>query len=425
MSLTETIIHEDGDRVYLIAPVSPITPTAAQIEEYAFGTTIVQDAARENPNPFLKWYGGHYVEADKPNGNGAMWTAKELAIKALTPRFMPVTVMHDPSTAVGIIADVALLTPEVNQVPRSKIETALALWAHRFPEVIEECAINYEQGTLMQSMEAIVPEYECAVCGLHYLKLPKGAERANWCAHLKGEEGSTAVRILAATTFTGTGLIFGTRGATGADPLAHLEDFKQEVAEFHQRQQAPKTTPTRSKLTMEIQIDKAEYDALQARPTMELLDTERARADAAEHKLEASEAQVVTLTTESAAKDTKIAELEQGESARVLATERLSKLGTGFMAKLGETAKAKLPTQAASMQDAEWTERVAELAEMTGVAPDTATTETAAGAPVFTPEETARMGVAGGMTTATNDAPLSRNVMQGLIRRPAKGAKSA
>jgi hypothetical protein len=32
---------------------------------------------------------------------------------------MPVTVMHDPRTAVGTIADVKLLTPEKDGVPRA------------------------------------------------------------------------------------------------------------------------------------------------------------------------------------------------------------------------------------------------------------------------------------------------------------------
>jgi hypothetical protein len=46
-----------------------------------------------------------------------MWTAGELAIKGLTPMLMPVTVMHDPRTAVGAIADLALRTPEKRQGP--------------------------------------------------------------------------------------------------------------------------------------------------------------------------------------------------------------------------------------------------------------------------------------------------------------------
>jgi hypothetical protein len=70
-------------------------------------------------------------------------------------------------------------------VPRSKIDTALALWKHRFPDVVEEAMHNYERGSLMQSMECLAPNYDCATCGMGFTKLPGGAERAAWCDHLR------------------------------------------------------------------------------------------------------------------------------------------------------------------------------------------------------------------------------------------------
>lgn len=150
-SLIEPIVFERGDHIYAVAPVAPISPDKGEISEYAFAEELRKMA----PNPNLTWMRGQYVEADAPNLNRQAWTAGELAIKSLTPVFCPVTVMHDPRTAVGVIADTRLLTPENADVPRSRIDTTLALWGHRFPEVLEEAMENYKAGTLMQSMECV------------------------------------------------------------------------------------------------------------------------------------------------------------------------------------------------------------------------------------------------------------------------------
>lgn len=377
-------IWEDGDHIYIVAPVSPFTPGSNEIEELAFAEQLKKVAPNEN----LMWLRGQYVEADAPNLNNQQWTAGELAIKKLTPMFMPVTVMHDPRTAVGLIADVALLTPAESNVPRSRIDSTLALWRHRFPEVAEECEANYEAGTLMQSMEALSPHYSCADCGKVFQKLPDGAERENWCAHLKGEsgdmergeEGSAAARILGNVTFTGTGLIFGTRGAQGANREAHLEIDQQEIAEFHQDQHKHTSTRPRSrdrkvKNVETVEISKAEYDRLQADAakveglTTEVSEAQDAKADL-EDKVEKAEAAKVEAEgkLEEATKALDEAK-EEGRKA-ALADERLTALGKDFKAKLGEFTSQRLTEQAKSLSDEEWDGRLKELEEMSGVKRD-------------------------------------------------------
>lgn len=378
MALSQTIVYEQGDLVYLIAPVTPITPSTEQIEEWAYGRSVVAEAQKRAPNPVLAWFGGHYVEADKANGNGAMWTAKEIALKALTPLFMPVTVMHDPSAVVGLIADLALQTPDKDQVPRARIETALALWEHRFPHVVEEARLNYELGTLMQSMECLAPQYDCAECGQHYHKLPGGAEQANWCEHLKRETG---VRILAATTFTGTGLIFGSRGAKGADPMAHLEEFTAEVAEFHQKKRhddehrTPPKTTSGAKYTMDI--EQAKYEELIARPTREELAAVVAERDRAVREQETAETENVSLKSKVEEQETALKTASEEKAQQGLRAERVAKLGAGFVAKLGEKTRARLEEQAKVMEDSDWAARLEELAELTGIAHDAPADSTA------------------------------------------------
>jgi hypothetical protein len=235
-------IFERGDRIYMTAPVQVFTPQDQQVEEYAFAAQVKKTAPNEN----IVWLKGQYVEADNPNLNGAQWRADEIAIKSLTPMLMPVTVMHDPRTAVGTIADVQLLTPEKDGVKRARIETVLALWGHRFHDAVDEAVANAQAGTLMQSMECFSPWYECSDCGQVFHKLPGGAEQANWCSHLQAsrptggylasaeEQASNASRILGDVTFTGTGLIYGSRGARGALPEANLEMFQEELASLHE-----------------------------------------------------------------------------------------------------------------------------------------------------------------------------------------------
>lgn len=389
----EPRIWEDGDRIYMVCPVSPLTPGQSELQEFAFAEQLKSAAPNEN----ILWLRGQYVEADRPNRNNQMWTADELAIKALTPNFMPVTVMHDPRTAVGLIADTRLLLPEKDSVARSRIDSTLAVWAHRFPEIAEECQVNYEAGTLMQSMEAISPYYSCADCGKVFQKLPEQAERANWCAHLKGdgsqvlrgEEGSAAARILGNVTFTGTGLIFGTRGAQGAYREAHLEVDQEEIAEFHreahERTSHTKTSPRpkqEPRSSQKMDIDQARYDELMARPTKEELAQEKTRADEAEQAKVEAERKVEELETakKKAEKDLEEANTaldeakEEGRKAE-LASERLGALGNDFKDALGEFTSKRLDEQAKTLSDEEWDARLTELEELSEVKRDATSEE--------------------------------------------------
>lgn len=406
----EPTAFERGDRVYFVTPVDLFTPTDQQIEEFAFA----QDLKRQAPNPVIEWMRGQYVEADNPNKNGAMWQAGELALKSLTPMFMPVTVMHDFRSAVGTIVDAKLMTPEANQVPRARIETALAIWKHRFPEVVEEARHNAQQGTLMQSMECISPNYDCGVCGQQFQKLPDAAEQANWCAHLRGDDGEKAARILRNVTFTGTGLIFGTRGAEGAYTEAHLEVFQEEVAEFHEKThrdtgKAPKRRNRTRMDTIELAVSEHERlikDRDTAQAEVAKLQTEKADAERAAEKAEADK---VKAEQERDQVKKEKDDLEEKARQTELRDERMKALGKGFVAKLGDTTKTRLTDQAGTMSDDEWSARLEEVEELVGVKRDDAGEggggsggDEAAG--TFTPEEVARSN-AGGGSGGEGDAP--------------------
>lgn len=371
-TLPKPRVFERGDKVYFVTQVAPFAPEANEIEEFAFA----QDLQKIAPNPAIKWMRGQYVEADNANQNGALWREGELALKHLTPMFMPVTVMHDFRSAVGVIADTKLLTPDADQVARARIETKLGLWEHRFPDVVEEAMHNATEGTLMQSMECVSPDYSCSECGQQFHKLPHGAEQASWCAHLKGEGGTQAARILGNVIFTGTGLIFGTRGAKGAYSEAHLEVFQEEVAEFHERtHRATRKTPakrrTRSHMEM-TEIAVSERDRI-------IKERDDAQAEVASLKEKVADAEKATETAEAAKvkaeeerdqAKTKLTDAEEKAREVELRDERMKTLGKGFVAKLGDTTKTRLTEQAGTMKDDEWSARLDEVEELVKVKRD-------------------------------------------------------
>lgn len=409
---------ERGEFFYLVSAVAPIKPTSQEIEELAFAEQLQSTA----PNESIMWMRGQYVEGDKSNKNGQTWSSEELSIKSLTPRFMPVTVMHDPRTAVGLIADTKLLLPDADGVPRPRIDTTLAIWAHRFPEIAEECALNYQQGTLMQSMECVIGHYECLDCGKGFVKLPGNAERANWCTHMteSAEKGEPVRRLLRDVTFTGVGLILGTRnGATGALDTAHLE-IAEEIAEFHDRAKSGRRTPRRTSVD-EITIKRSEYDALKA---------ESAKASDLASRVVALEVEVakaadLTKANEKLELDLKAAEtardeektareaLEETARAATLSGERIGKLGTAFVAALTDKIKTRLTEQAKVMSDEDWTARLDELSELTKVKVEESTPENAG---TVTTTETASTKLGGTAPSAEPSKAALTSVLGGLLR---------
>lgn len=421
-------VFESGDRIYLVAPVSPIEIDDARREEYASSNALLADLKKKAPNDNFLWLQGNYVEADNANGNGHEWTANELSIKSLTPMYCPVTVMHDPSTAVGVIADVALRTPDADKVPRSRIESVMAIWAHRFPEVAAEAIHNYEGGSLMQSMECQSPYYSCGACGMTFHKLPHGAESANWCAHLN--ESPNARRILGGVTFTGTGLIFGSRGAKGAYSEANLEvAVKEELVaahqELHERASKPSSSQRRVIPMDKMEIDRDEYVALNARPTKEEFasatdERDKLRDEKAEAVKTAEAAEVAQKKAEKERDDLKAEKDTADETARAatLGSERLGKLGKAFKDALGENTAKRVEEQAKTLSDDDWEARLAELEELTSKKRDEgATSTTAAAEGTVTTEETAsaHLGGGGGGGAAPASEATRSAVIGGLV----------
>lgn len=402
--LTRPHAFERGDKIYLMTPLTVAKPSESEIAEYAFASAVKTKA----PNDNLGWVQGRYVEAGKANLNNAMWLSKEIALKSLTPMLMPVTVMHDPRTAVGTIADCKLVTGENS----SRIDTILAVWAHRFPEVWQETVHNIENAEMMQSMECYAPNYTCSSCGQQYVKLANGAEQAGWCPHLKDETGC---RILGDVCFTGTGLIFGSRGGRGAYTEAYLEPFENEIAESHERAHIDGSyRPSEgSHSTMSlVQIEESELANLRRERDEAKTKVDELSSSTREltTKVETAEASALKEKEgrEKAEKENK--DLTEAAQRSGLKDKRLTSLGDGFMAKLGEFTRGRLTEAASTQSDEEWEATLKEKEEMAGVkrdqkkdaaAGDSTTPPAAAAAAAFAPSEVASFLQSGVTTPAT------------------------
>ncbi len=350
--MTQHLFERNG-LYYFCTPLEVAQVEEEEVEAFAFAQALKDKA----PNGNILWLRGSYVEADRPNTNGDMWEASELAASYKSTQYMPVTVMHDTTSAVGLIADVQLKTPENDGVARSRVETILAIWAHRFPKIAAEVLENDKLGTLMQSME----------CRAKVFSLDP---------ELNATDVDEDVRILRDVTFTGTGLIFGSRGSKGAYDEAHLEVFEERVADHHASVHKSNRKGSSRPVSM-IQVEPEKYEALLARPSVEDFTAAERRAEAAESEAEATakrveelEAAEKKLTDERDNLAKELKETKEEIAAEQLKGDRLGKLGSGFLAKLGDSTKDRLERQAKEMSDEDWADRIAEVEELAGVKSD-------------------------------------------------------
>lgn len=176
---------------------------------------------------------------------------------------------------------------------------------------------------------------------------------------------------------------------------------------------------------MEIEDTRAqELFAAEARlkdlePQLATVTAEAAKVAPLETKVEAAELATKAAEDAAAAEKEKREQLEEAARTETLAADRTGKLGKAFLAKLTDGIKAKLTEQAKTLSDEDWTARLDELAELTGVKADE--DGSAEGdADVLTGEETARAGgggLGGGTSPTDGQAPsqVARTAVLGKL----------
>lgn len=151
--------------------------------------------------PFQK-IRGRYVQAEKANLNGRIWTVGDLEHGQPSIVFSPANLLHDDSKIVGCISEAKLVTDSVEYGPH--MTTEITVWSFLYPQVARMLEQESAQKSLFLSMECIAEEVQCfngCMENFDYRKFM--SNKASACSHLS----SGGVARLVNPTFLGVGLI--------------------------------------------------------------------------------------------------------------------------------------------------------------------------------------------------------------------------
>jgi hypothetical protein len=100
---------------------------------------------------------GPYVEANRPNGNGAMWTTEDLRFGLPTVTGGPVNWQHDDRQVFGAIVGSDLREKAADD----HITVKMTLWRWLRPDLVDVVSDAVERGQLWQSMECVYRKVRC------------------------------------------------------------------------------------------------------------------------------------------------------------------------------------------------------------------------------------------------------------------------
>jgi hypothetical protein len=169
-----------------------------------------EHASKANDN-FL-YIQGRFVEADRPNGNKALWTSEDLALGQPTVANGPLNLLHDETRIIGVINDSHLVHAAEGQqreaaaaaVLNTHIVAQAVVWKFLFPRETAAIQAASDRGQLWYSMECASRSVTCMTCG-NETSHNEGVERnGSACGHVR--EGS-AVRRFNEPTFLGGAVI--------------------------------------------------------------------------------------------------------------------------------------------------------------------------------------------------------------------------
>lgn len=173
-------------------------PPAIEVEpERAFvvegkGRTVITAPLREvaAKNVGFTYLRGRFVEADTPNGNGALWTTEDLQIGEATVAGGPLNWLHQEDKIIGTLLDGQLVSGReaAGAGVGNHIVSTAAVWRFLFQREADTIEKAAKDGALFYSMECLSREVACVDtpgrpgCGEQFSYADYDAKRA--CAHL-------------------------------------------------------------------------------------------------------------------------------------------------------------------------------------------------------------------------------------------------
>lgn len=198
--LDDGVLLEVGGRMLLAAPVKPFSVDELPAETAEAWSKLA------GSNSHMKFVAGRYVEGERANRNGALWSTGDLEFGALGVRGGPLNWLHETSKVIGTLLDATLVTPsaETAAVQRPYIATVAALWPWVAPREVKTYVEHAEAGKAYQSMECISEAVECGSCGAQFPYLQTVAKADTVCPHIRERSGS---RRFINPSFLGAGTI--------------------------------------------------------------------------------------------------------------------------------------------------------------------------------------------------------------------------
>jgi hypothetical protein len=166
----------------------------ALVMETDSGRTVVTAPVREvaSANEGFMYIHGRFVEADKPNSNGAYWTTADLEMGEPTVAGGPLNWLHQERKIIGSLLTGRLVHPQTETasdeaVVGNHIESTAAVWRFLYPKealTIEKAAADHQ---LFYSMECVSREVECRheACGETVPYATYIRDKASLCDHLR------------------------------------------------------------------------------------------------------------------------------------------------------------------------------------------------------------------------------------------------
>lgn len=142
---------------------------------------------------------GKFVEADKPNVNGAFWTAEDLDYGERTPVHAPVNFLHRHRHIIGTFTDSKLLRPSAEAAAagngRPYLGVNAVVWQEFFPYEARMIEMASNSKSLFWSMECQSRTVRCETsadgafqgCGAEYPFQQVFYRPESICAHLRGK----------------------------------------------------------------------------------------------------------------------------------------------------------------------------------------------------------------------------------------------
>jgi len=246
----DTLVFDKGHSTYLVSSASVLTKET-DVSDIA-GLLTDNAWAIDDSNPFVKWIGGDFVEADNPNENTQFWTAGDLELSEYTIRYAPLNMIHKWRDPVGFFASTKTVQLEKDDDADDgvdqgsmKIQALSGMWTHLFPLEADVVDAADGAGLLFYSMECRGTHL---ICGTNEAKGLEGCgEKFDYMAfddHCEHLQERSSVRHIVNPTFRGGALIVPPvrPGWKNANAGVVSDAVMQEAAAYAERHEAAYTS---------------------------------------------------------------------------------------------------------------------------------------------------------------------------------------